>query len=592
MREDIGRAFEVLKRHVAVTTALFCGLFGIALILNTQLSCDGVWYWYARGYLRGQRLYADLGLRQQPLYILLHALTLKLLGPGWLVSKVLALVGLALYLVPICLLAKQSRCGNLEQGALIAFAFFVGIHFEAYRFDDYHVIVHGLYLASAVLLLHFGNSQGERPRARLVVLLGLMSGLAAVTRPNDGILLIATAALLVVVLAPARRFALMALMLLFATLTILAVVMLTGDSISDWIRFSMLDAAACKGGVARLMAAPALLPLSAARDLMTKDGLLNALQLLALFVLALLWVEAKPLDRSMKFAGRGLLLVLACPLFVLLRSHDTIITASAASILVGYGAMLWLAWSAVLALFRRDPASVLGDARFIMLVPIGIWVSNSLGSGGDHVGQFPFALFVVLLFVLKPVRFFDRQPMRTGFFAVIGFLAISGAVYRYTNPCSWNSYATFPLFEHRLVVNHRLYGPMVVDRSLYALFSSISSEIERGGGELLSLPFPYANYFCGIPPWNGYVQTFFDTSEEKRIGRLMDQLKINPPTWILYQRQLGVLGLHERVYNSGRPLPHRALHMFLMERIASGQWRVVKRTSDRKDNDWILLRTK
>jgi hypothetical protein len=76
----------------------------------------------------------------------------------------------------------------------------------------------------------------------------------------------------------------------------------------------------------------------------------------------------------------------------------------------------------------------------------------------------------------------------------------------------------------------------------------------------------------------------------------MDELKTSPPKWILYQRQLYTLGLHETIFNRGQPLAHRQLDEFIEQKLADGSWQAVY-TSDFGnrppwDNHWILIRTR
>jgi len=171
-------------------------------------------------------------------------------------------------------------------------------------------------------------------------------------------------------------------------------------------------------------------------------------------------------------------------------------------------------------------------------------------------------------------------------------MAISGMTWKVWDPISWNNYATFPMFSHRQVVQHPVYGPVIMDDALYALSNQMCSSITAGGkGDLLSIPFPFVNYYCDIPPWQDYVQTFFDTSQEATIREMMARLRQSPPKWVLYERQPESLALHERVYNRGKRLPHRDLDDFLVGRIVSGEWQVVRDVRYGGDSEWLLLKT-
>ena len=167
-----------------------------------------------------------------------------------------------------------------------------------------------------------------------------------------------------------------------------------------------------------------------------------------------------------------------------------------------------------------------------------------------------------------------------------------GMVYKGLRPLSWLSYRCAPVFRHRQVFDHPAYGPMIIDSRLLHFIVPICDRVKNGAPELLSLPYPYPNYFCEIPPWHGYVQTFFDTSTKATIFGLIDELQTAPPMWILYQRQMDNLEIHERVFHGGQRMPHRDLDEMIMRKIEQGAWVVAERSEYGVDSDWILLRTR
>jgi len=92
------------------------------------------------------------------------------------------------------------------------------------------------------------------------------------------------------------------------------------------------------------------------------------------------------------------------------------------------------------------------------------------------------------------------------------------------------------------------------------------------------------------------VQTFFDTTSKETIQGLMGELQASPPQWILYQRQMITLRIHEQAYNHGEPLEQRYLDEMIERKLADGSWQAVY-TSDYgnghwRDNEWILIRTR
>ena len=134
---------------------------------------------------------------------------------------------------------------------------------------------------------------------------------------------------------------------------------------------------------------------------------------------------------------------------------------------------------------------------------------------------------------------------------------------------------------------------MYMDRDLLNFVEPICAEIRQGNDrpELLTLPYSYPNYFCAVPPWKGYVQTWFDTTQPETIRRLMGQLDTDPPQWILYQRQMEVIRIHEVVFGGGHPMPQRHLDEMILQKIASGKWQVVDERHYLAGDGWYLIRT-
>jgi hypothetical protein len=124
--------------------------------------------------------------------------------------------------------------------------------------------------------------------------------------------------------------------------------------------------------------------------------------------------------------------------------------------------------------------------------------------------------------------------------------------------------------------------------------TSICNEIGQGGAkpELLSLPLSYLNYFCDTPPWHGYVQTFYDTSARSAVEQMVDELRTNPPQWIVYHRQLVNLAVHEQAYNHGQPLAQHDLDDLIMQRMAAGQWQLVDWKPSQVGEGWYIIRTR
>ncbi len=241
---------------------VFCVLFGLALVVSVQSAGDGTWFWYA-SFLRGGRLlYADMHLALQPVFVLETSWWMALVGKGWLVSKVPAVVHLLLYCLGLLLLVRRSDWTDGQKAILLGAAFFVSICFEAYRFDDYHVLADCFELFSMVGLLRLQRAEGERFRPGLVATLGALSGLALTTRLNDGAALVLGVALALLCMLRTKRVFSVVVFGLVAAATVGIVVRLTGDSLHDYAMYSIFKAAGSKGGAGSVLRYPLRLPLN------------------------------------------------------------------------------------------------------------------------------------------------------------------------------------------------------------------------------------------------------------------------------------------------------------------------------------------
>ena len=580
-----------------------CVLFGLAMIVQTQGAGDGMWYWYATLLRGGKYIYKDLHLALQPLYVLETAWFQGLLGKGWLVSKVSAVLHLVAFCVGLLLLVRQSDLTDGQKAVVLGCGFFVSICFEAYRFDDYHVLADCFALYSLVALLRVQKACSTGAVLLLGALLGVLCGLALTTRVNDGAALLLAVVLGLACLAETRRLA--AVVVLFAAYgaTVLLVVSLTGDSLHDYAMYSIVHAAGSKGGTGSVLATPVQLPINTLRWL---HNHFYDKVIVSAFAVALAWVLLlRPLTR--RRGGREIAMaVVGALLSIFLLRHiyrayldiTLVMSLSAVAVLVGYALgilvlLRWLGW-----MLRMDVTKGWDRREILLLVPLGQLASGSMSSGGTHLGLYgPVGMLILLLPICSPIRV-RMEWVRATLIAVAALLLCSAANFKWHDPYSWHTYREAPLFTERVLYQHPVYGAMVIDRDLLAMMEPVCARTEAGGAghELLSLPFSYANYFCNIPPWHDYVQTFFDTSSKATIDGLMNELQASPPQWIFYQRQLTTLRMHELAYNHGEPLEQRHLDEMIEQKLAEGRWKAVY-TSDYGntqwwDNHWILIRTR
>jgi hypothetical protein len=290
------------------------------------------------------------------------------------------------------------------------------------------------------------------------------------------------------------------------------------------------------------------------------------------------------------FSALALLAVCLTQLLPNVKNGSLLVTLLVLWVLIAHGLALVVLYRAVRGAVWQYPGT--GRREVVLLIPFGLLLSGSMSSGGYPYGLYlPIAFLILLLPAVLPAVF-ENRALATFLVCLAGLMAMSAAYSRAANPVSWHSFHSSPMFTRRLIVHHPAYGPMLIEKKTLRFIEPICSTIQsEGPGDLLSLPLPYANYYCNIPPWQGFVQSFFDTAGKDVIDDMMSKLETCPPKWILYQRQLDNLALHERAFNGGRKLPQRDLDVFLMDGIEKGKWQVVQSKEYGEGNLWLLLRT-
>jgi hypothetical protein len=191
--------------------------------------------------------------------------------------------------------------------------------------------------------------------------------------------------------------------------------------------------------------------------------------------------------------------------------------------------------------------------------------------------------------------FFIKKGVQYGYLILISLLFLAVAIQsfsnRYNNPYSWHSYHVPKLFSNYKIVNSSLHGYFIINNEVESLIEPVCS-LTDGPGTLLSLPFSFANYYCGKKIWKGNIQNFFDTSSENQVMLIIKNLKSDPPNFIFYQRQLANLRMHENIYRNGNALPHRKLDEFIMNQIKGKRWSVIYTSGLYPPSEWILVSTK
>jgi len=588
---------------------VFCLLFGIALILNTHPLGDGAWFWYAKAVRGGARLYADMHLVLQPLFILQTKSNMLLFGEGWLVSKIPALLEMIVFLVGLRWIARYLLIPDWQKGLLLTCTFSLGTLFVAYRFDDYHVLADCMSVFSIILVLHLKAGTGSKVNDFGIPLsLGILSGLAITTRLNDGMALILTIVFIVLVTLTRKRVISIVLILFAAVLTLFIVVSLTGDTVHDYALNSVFQAAGSKGGLFSVLRAPLLFPLKTAKRLLITPAYLINLAAVVVLIASIHFVlfhrRVSNGKGSLARVAYALIPMLFAAWFVIrfMGTEDPAVALCGACMLLGLALSAFVFMRAIQVAVGSRPLSTWSPTELLILIPVGQLLSASMSSGGAFHGLFtPVGLFLLLLPLAFPVSL-QNSWLRTAFIVCLSVMIASTISFKVLVPFSWHSYVEGPMFTGRQWIKHPLYGPMFVERRPLQFVQAVCRAIQTDGArpELLSLPYPYANYFCGVTPWHGYIQTFFDTVGGKTIEQLGDQLNTAPPRWILYQRQVGVIELHERIYHGGQAIPHRYLDQQIMSKLSSGDWHSTLEWDSESDpkywNEWfhahwILIRT-
>lgn len=540
-------------------------------------------------------------LALQPLYVLETRAAMAVLGKGWLVSKLAAILHLLAFCIALLLLVRQSALSDARKAILLVCSFFVSISFEAYQFSDYHVLADCFVLYSLVALLSLRTSTSVRRTLGLAAILGALSGLTLTTRLNDGAALFVGVFLAILCLAPLKKVLSLLLFCLTTALTLVFIVLLTGDSLHDYATYSIFKSAGSKGGAGSVLAQPLTLPWNTVKWLMHSGPIQ---MLLYAFVLALIGALLIRQFRRSEWWSRALtaigvvLIVFQAYRIGLFTSIALLTDLAGLLVLLASALGIWVVVRFILFLFDSKHANGWDSREILLLIPLGQLASGSMSSGGTHLGLYgPLGVFIVLLAICSPIHF-EAEWRRDTLFALAVLLIFCTVNFRFNDPYSWLTYVEKPMFANRAWYRHPDYGPMIIERDQLEMIQSVCEKLRDSDSdnELLSLPFPYANYFCSIPPWHGYVQTFFDTTSKQTIECLMDELRRSPPKWIFYQRQLKTLRLHEVQFNQGNPLQQRHLDQLIQQKIGEGIWRVAYTSdfgnSQQWDNEWILIQTR
>ncbi|RST29803.1 hypothetical protein HMF7854_02420 [Sphingomonas ginkgonis] len=565
---------------------LLCVAFGLLCLLLVVGPGDGTWMLYGEQMAAGRRIYSDLELHQQPLFPLVAEAAANWLPAGLYGQKLPFVAVLLAEVWLIAAIARRVSRSPLQAAILTLALFFTAIHFEASRFDDYHALAETLVLASLLLSLRFLHDEiGERGFA---LAQGALTALALLTRINEGLAVGGAVAVILVVRQGWSTRLLRSVLLGLAGFAgvLLLCLLLVDETPATWFDLTIRQASSAKGGGSLLLTPPRLLD-SAARFLLPhrlKPLLLGGLACVLLGGL----LRAAVRRAGSRRAAQVAVLVAGLFWFVLLIAYppDPFVPLLAGGFLLCLAGFLAGLAAATL---RPRPSWPTGAALLLLSYAVLLFLTGGLSTGGDFHGLY-FPLAVALVPATLALRPAD-PAYGAGWSALLALMAASGLSYRVDNPFSWLTYQLPPLLSSEVLANDARNGPHYLPRPVLELVEPVCRTV-RPGQAMLSLPYSFANYYCRIPLWHGVVQTFFDTSTATQIREIEQGLISAPPPYIFYQRQLAVLELHERIFNQGRPLPHRRLDALIVGKVRSGAWRVVYRSSAFPPSKWYLIDTR
>jgi hypothetical protein len=586
---------------------VICSLFGIAMIANANGAADGTWIWYGLLFNKGVKLYSQLHMVQQPFFVLETAWLLSLFGKSWLATKIPATLHVFVYVAGLFWIARYASLSDRQKALLAGAAFFLSINTVAFRFDDYHVVAESLAVYSIVALLAMYRSRSDRRILALSATVGVLSALAIETRVTNGAGLFVATAISIVCIARTRKLLAVAVSCLAAALTIALLVRFTGDTFHDYWMYSVGTAAGSKGGVGSVLRNPISLPWNAL--VVLKPRRFTALPLMfvascCLWAFLIMPSLRRKSAKSLALAGIGLLffaVMLGAAYNHGLRDFGFLYCVSTLGVFALYALGIAAIVGVILQLVSAKTLPGWSPLQSLILIPWAHLAAGAMSSGGLH-GEYyaPIGLLVLLL----PIAFPNYLGTygRSFLIAAASLLICFCFIRRVEEPYRWLGFQSKPMFVGRQWFMHPVYGPMIMEHDLLNFIQPICGRISAGsaGRELFSSPYSYANYFCDIPPWRDYVQTWYDTTNPATIQRLTSDLNTSPPEWILYQREPEILRLHEMVFHGGQPTAYRQIGDLLDEKLASGAWKTEYRSdfgssgawNEGIAQEWLLIKTR
>lgn len=576
----------------------FCLLYGSLWLSLVSGAGDGTWFLYVDEIFSGLPLYKELHVTQQPIFFLISAFVRWVAGDNYLLLKILYLPLLIFFIYSIYKISSLCSKNEILRSLIVLFIFFSGTLFEAYRFDDYHVFAHSLVLISFYYSSLYITNKVSFENFSLIQ--SFIFGLAFLTRINEGLCIFFAILFISIVKRPSVLKLIKSFIygtVIFIVLVILALTLMH-DTPLEWLSSTLFQATESKGGVV-LIGRPINLILNSYNflaDYNTKY--LIKIQFLSIIFL-FLWIFYFHKKNDFNIRNYYWFSIAIFIIYSIKRIYNPILSYDLIPIclFIALGLFIYSLFF-LCSRFINKPAEMEHSSQlYLAAYPFFLFALSSLSSGGRFDSLFFPSCLALICLIIFISSIYRHQPAVLPILFIAYMICftsvIEGVSLRSKRPYGWQSYYApkfFSGFKGYEIINDSARGLHIMPIELMNLISPVC-EIVGKNHTLLSLPFSFANYYCGVKPWNGYIQTFFDTSNSKTIRQLIAALENSPPDYIFYQRQLINMTAHENIFFGDKPLPHRDLDRLIMNRIAIKKWKIVYQSDSYPPSEWMLIKT-
>jgi len=577
---------------------IFCFIYGLLWLALVSGAGDGTWFLYSREIFSGSAPFSVLDLKQQPLFFIITAIVDKMSFGYYLLQKLLYFPLIIFFLFSVFKVSTLCTSNGYLRSIIIFFLFFSSTLFEGYRFDDYHVLAHSFVLFS----LYISSLYLDKKLSfdKFTVYQALIFSLTFLTRINEGLCVLLSFSLIFIYSNKSWRElfkSALTVALIFYTI-LMSMLYLVCDTQLAWLKTSLLGATSSKGGSSLIEYPVKLLINTSNFFLNTNDIFLPKFLFLLIIVILIYFYLIK---RFNNFIINFVFYIVLSYFVIYSLKHfytpllniDLTPLSFFLAFVLAWVSLFWFFLSKIF--IKKIP--LFPPYLLLVIYPIFLFMLSSLSSGGRFDSLFFPASFslltLIIVFVRLDCKYSFALPVLVLLYSLCAFAGLEAISLRSHRPYGWHSYYSprfFNGFKGYEVINDKNHGFFVAPKELQDLIKPVCSKVGQDKS-LLSLPFSYANFYCDIKPWKGYIQTFFDTSSSAFIDGLIINLKRSPPDYIFYQRQLDNMSAHENIFFGDRALPHRELDRLIMDYINSQKWKIVYRSALYAPSDWILIQT-